>query len=173
MSEQWKIIEGYPDYAISSEGRVASRKKQGIWILRKIGLYERYPQVTLVKNGKVHCVKVHRLVARAFIPNPKNLATVNHKDGDKSNNRVENLEWLSQKDNIRHGIKTGLIRELSGKNHPSYQNNEYIFQHEKHGTVHCTRYELRQEYGLTKSGIADLIKGRSKSCKGWKLLKVA
>lgn len=59
-------------------------------------------KVNLCKNGKVYYKKVHRLVAETFIPNPKNLRCVNHKDGNKKNNHVSNLEWATNSENTKH-----------------------------------------------------------------------
>lgn len=68
-----------------------------------------YPIVYLSKNGEDHILTVHRLVAVAFIPNPDNKPQVNHIDGDKTNNRVDNLEWCTNLENMHHAIRNGLI----------------------------------------------------------------
>lgn len=119
-NEIWKDIEGFEGYyEISNYGRVKSLPKtmgnknhlSPVRILKvKIDKYG-YPCVKLcsqVEKGKIKYFTVHRLVAKAFIPNPNNLKTVNHKDGDKQNNFAENLEWNSHKDNIIHAWQTGL-----------------------------------------------------------------
>ena len=64
-----------------------------------------YLEVKLIKDGKPIKYKVHRLVGETFIPNPKGLKTINHKDLNKRNNTLENLEWLSHSDNIKHYLK--------------------------------------------------------------------
>ena len=76
-------------------------------------LIEGYLKVTLYVDGLPEKYSVHRLVAESFISNPDNLITVNHIDGNKLNNNVINLEWLSQSDNMRHAWRTGLMRSGS------------------------------------------------------------
>lgn len=70
-----------------------------------------YNRVCLTrKDGQKQSYLVHRLVAKKFIPNPHNLPQVNHKDGDKDNNSVDNLEWVTGQQNVKHSVKTGLIK---------------------------------------------------------------
>lgn len=73
----------------------------------------RYDQISYQENGKQKHVTVHRLMAEAFIPNPGNKPQVNHIDGDPGNNNLENLEWVTAKENIQHAYDTGLIRTLA------------------------------------------------------------
>lgn len=116
--EIWKTIEGYNgEYQISNQGRVKSIARWGMnWNRERIWLEEiilsqstnttGYKMVNLHKKPRL----VHRLVAEAFIPNPQNLTVVNHLDGNKTNNRAENLEWTTPKGNTEHAIKTGLFK---------------------------------------------------------------
>ena len=67
-----------------------------------------YYAVMLWLGNKSKCAKVHRLVAEAFIPNPDNLPCINHKDGNKLNNQVTNLEWCTYQENMQHAVRTGL-----------------------------------------------------------------
>lgn len=76
-----------------------------------------YMRITLIKNGKPKSFAAHRLVAMAFIPNPENKPQVNHKDGNKLNNHVSNLEWCTSQENIHHAIKTGLTTFKKGNDH--------------------------------------------------------
>lgn len=113
-NEIWKPIPGHEEYyEVSNLGRVrrikssagakAGRILKGY--LDSIG----YLGVTLSINGKVRGFFIHRLVAMTFIPNPENKREVNHKDGNKTNNSVSNLEWATRSENVMHAYNTGLI----------------------------------------------------------------
>lgn len=96
-------------YEVSNYGSVRSLKKDGKYIYLKQHKYNGYHKVKLIKPEYSKTVVVHRLVAESFIFNSDNKPTVNHKDGNKSNNHVDNLEWCTYKENTRHAIDTGLI----------------------------------------------------------------
>lgn len=102
MNEIWKDIKGYEGlYQISNLGRVKSLKTGKI--RKQCYDKDRYLKIEL-SNKTQKSLKIHRLVAQAFIPNPLNLPQVNHKDGNKLNNNVNNLEWVSPSENTRHRI---------------------------------------------------------------------
>ena len=109
MVETWKAIEGYEGlYEVSTQGRVRNIKRGGrLKALCKVA--HGYIAVNLNKEGVKKQYLVHRLVAKAFIPNPENKPQVNHKDGTKSNNSVGNLEWMTSSENLNHARDTGLI----------------------------------------------------------------
>ena len=101
MEEIWKDIEGYEGlYQISTMGRVKSLRRN---IILRQGITNGYERVVLSTNNIPKGYSIHRLVANAFIPNPDNLPQVNHKDENKANNRVDNLEWCTQKYNVNYG----------------------------------------------------------------------
>lgn len=103
----FKVITGYPDYLISESGEIFSLKSNRN--LKPYKTTKGYLQVRLDSGKAFH---VHRLVAEAFIPNPDNLPQINHKNEDKTDNRVENLEWCNQSQNMQHG--TGKVERLLG-----------------------------------------------------------
>lgn len=107
MTEEWKVCKEDESYEISSIGRCRNRKRGRINKAKK----ERYLRHSL--SGKLYLA--HRLVASAFIPNDKNLPCVNHKDGNKYNNSIDNLEWCTQKENIRHSWESGLAIKRCGE----------------------------------------------------------
>ena len=103
--EVWKYVEGFPAYRVSNMGRVIGLR--GYILSERINRYG-YPRAGLV-NGEVRKdFMVHRLVAAAFIPRVEGKTWVNHKDGVKTNNRVDNLEWCDRKENVDHAKSMNL-----------------------------------------------------------------
>lgn len=100
--EKWKQINEFPEYQVSDLGRV--RNRFGYVLQNAIGLGE-YEKVCLGKNRASR--RIHRLVADAFVANPDDKPEVNHKDGNKLNNRADNLEWVTHQENVSHALKTG------------------------------------------------------------------
>lgn len=117
MIEEWKPVVGFEDYfLVSNTGKII-----GLRTNRAIKTYihksgrEIFSTRVGGRKGQVHCFKVHRLVAEAFISNPDNKRTVNHKDGNPLNNTVDNLEWNTHSENIQHAFDNGLIVPLKGE----------------------------------------------------------
>ena len=113
----WSWVEGYEGmYSVSTTGVVKSCERftiDGKHLMPKEikgGCYPNgYRFVCLRKDGVNKNHMIHRLVAQAFIPNPYDLPEVNHKDGNKQNNRIENLEWCTRSENLNHAVQIGLI----------------------------------------------------------------
>lgn len=103
-----KLLERDANYAVDELGNVYSmrRNKQ---LTAKLN-HDGYLRIQLWKNQKCEYISIHRLIAETFIPNPENKPFVNHINGIKGDNRVENLEWCTQKENIKHAFDTGLSR---------------------------------------------------------------
>jgi len=116
MTEQWKPVKDYEGiYEVSSLGRV--RKVATGLILHQSNYGGGYKQVSLKKDGIWKTVPVHRLVAKAFLPNPDMLPEINHRDENKANNCVENLEWCDHSYNMRYNDLQLRSREKSVTRH--------------------------------------------------------
>lgn len=147
MEEIWKEITNYEGlYEVSNLGRIKSLKritngeKYGVHKLNekilKNGKCGNYNIVVLRKNGKSKTLYVHRLVAKAFINNPNNYKEVNHKDGNTTNNNVENLEWCNRSYNIKHSyVILNRKKAIQGL-------KEYIKKHKKK----VNQYDLDGNY---------------------------
>jgi hypothetical protein len=111
--EQWKAIaECNGEYYISDHGRVKSYKGGKERIMNgAISNGYRYVHISYSCNHKLYKL-IHRLVALSFIENPENKPEVNHKDGNKLNNHIDNLEWVTSKENKQHGWNTGLCESV-------------------------------------------------------------
>ena len=153
MEEVWKDVSGVEGkYQVSNLGRVRSLKFGKERVLKGGITNKGYLQMPLSLNERVKRYQVHRLVAEAFISNPNNLPCVNHKDGNKTNNKVENLEWCTQKQNVHHAWNTGL--------HPK-----------KLVPVHCNELNMNFDsineaslyFGCSDTCIRKILKGEYKS----------
>lgn len=152
-----RAVEGWDGYFVCDNGDV----------IGKLGLKRKttsdkdgYKRVVLQCNGIRRMPFVHRLVAKAFIDNPKNLPTVNHKDGNKTNNTVDNLEWMSFSDNVKHSHATGL-QDCVGEGNPSAKLTEvdvfailemFYFEKLKHS-------KIAEKFGVTRTLIYKITRG--------------
>lgn len=160
--EIWKDIIGYDQYQINNYGKVktiankASRKER---ILKLLKHPKGYFRVGLYKNKKCRYFFIHRLVAKHFIENPGNKQTVNHIDGDKSNNTVENLEWNTYRENMNHAInnKISACGERNGRSKLTQKQVEEI------RNSPLNQYQLAKIYNVAQGTIS-----RIKIKKGWK-----
>lgn len=117
----WRTIPKWEDYLISCSGEVFSKRRNKIMRVYRANI-KAYPSVCLSCKGFEKTYSIHKLVALAFLANPDNKIAVNHKDGNKHNNHVSNLEWVTFSENQIHAIETGLatVPNLGfGENHPS------------------------------------------------------
>ena len=159
--EIWKDIEGYKGiYEVSSLGRVKSLRRKSVTKDRIInGRKDRdgYIMLHLKCTGKkAKQVAAHRLVAKAFISNPLNKPEVNHKDGDKLNNKLENLEWCTGEENNMHALKTGLIwSKLSKK--------EVLHIRDIYANKEMKQIEMAGMFNVSKSTISQIVNNKSRN----------
>lgn len=136
ISEIWVDIVGYDGlYSISNLGRVASHHQDKHRILKTPANSRGYAYVDLSQNGVRKSFRVHVLVAEHFIPKPHGQVEVNHKDEDKLNNRVDNLEWCTKSYNLTYGTRIERQRAKVGKP---------IIQYSKAGEYICSYDSIRQ-----------------------------
>jgi len=121
MNEVWKDISGYEGfYQVSNLGRV-----RRLTVLKTSHKYDKYLKVDLSKESKVKTFRIHKLVANAFLNKINNDLVVNHKDGNKRNNRLDNLEYVTQSENVKHSLRNGLSKEF-GETHSRAKLTEKI-----------------------------------------------
>ena len=115
INETWKVIIDFENYEISNLGRL----RKGVKIIKPIICTNGYLEYCLWKKGKRHIVLAHRLVGLYFLDNPNNLPEINHKDENKTNNCVSNLEWCTSKYNSNYGSRNKKCREVNRRNFKS------------------------------------------------------
>jgi hypothetical protein len=171
MQEIWKDVKGYEGlYQVSSLGKVKSlsREVKGRGnskrllperILKPTNNGHGYELVMLSKKGKTKGKVVHRLVAEAFIPNPDNKKEVNHIDGIKDENYVENLEWVTRKENCRHAHENGFVKISKGANH--YKSKKVYS--ERLDKEFVSIKEAADYFLLSRTSVKDVVNGKTKS----------
>ncbi len=173
--ELWRSIKGYEGYyEVSNFGQVRSldrtleRKNQSTIFCKgkilKLHINKQgYYYTDLKKNGKRKKERINRLVAIAFIPNPKNKPQVNHINGIKTDNRAENLEWNTPKENISHAYDNGL-RKTGEKHHNAKLTNEQVREIRKsyvYGSKEFSQYALAKKYGVSQDIIKKIVHNKS------------
>jgi len=171
--EIWKDIKGYEGlYQISNLGRVKSlsrlvlcksrskRQTKEKILLMQISS-QGYSYLTLCKNNKLKSMRIHRLVALHFIPNPKNKPCVNHKNNIGVDNKVKNLEWCTQMENIHHAIKNGYFNQR-GENHSSSKfTNKQIRKLRKEYDPKIPLRIYAKNYGVKYSAMYKIIHNKT------------
>ena len=171
MQEIWVDIKGYEGlYQASNLGNIKSLLTSKI--LKATINSSGYFKVELHKKGKTKVLYVHRLIASAFIPNPENKPQVNHKNGDKLCNSIDNLEWVTRSENQKHAIKNGLRSPspMLGRFGKLNHNSKSILQCDVSGNIirkWDSIAEASRYYGCNCSSISNVLNGNRKTCKGY------
>lgn len=168
--EIWKPVIGWEEfYEVSNLGRVkglnrlsSSGKRLQSKIRKSVYNKKGYLILGLSKNGINKMQITHRLVAKAFIPNPNNLPQINHKDGDKTNNKPENLEWVTSLENIKHAYATGLKEGMPGEtNGRALSSNKEVEDIIERYNIGEKASEIVKSTGLTLFNIREILFGKS------------
>jgi hypothetical protein len=170
--EQWKNIPGLDNcYFVSNIGNVMSKERLEIStrrttirktrFLHKIIDRNGYYTTRLMYNGKQRIFLIHRLVMLAFVGVDKNRPFVNHKNGIKNDNRLENLEWVTRSENAKHAFRLGL-QSNKGEKHPSHKLSSSQVEEirSKYIPRKYSARKLAAEYGISKTNILDIIHKR-------------
>lgn len=174
--EVWKDVKGWEGfYQVSSLGRFKGVErldsrgyKQKERIMKGYDNGHGYIHVYGSKNGIVKTLKLHRIIAEAFIPNPNNLPCVNHKDENRANNHVDNLEWCTYSYNNTYGDRIDRIKESKGWKKQLSDSKTPIYVIENGNKKwYKSQAQAAEELGLDKSNLNACLKGRIKSHRGY------
>ncbi|WP_312364012.1 NUMOD4 motif-containing HNH endonuclease [Sphingobacterium sp.] len=159
--EQWKPCSGYEGfYEVSTFGNIRSIRKNKI--LKPTKNKYGYCKVSLTGDNSYKTVNVHRVIAQTFIPNPENKPQVNHKDGNKANNRVDNLEWSTREENMQHAHLNGLMNLPSGNRHCYFNIKSDLHPRAKA----LINVETKEIYGCIKD-CAKVLNIKEGTLRGW------
>lgn len=166
MNENWKSIVGYEGlYEVSDQGRVRSlnwHRGNQVRVLRPGKNPHGYLQVLLSKDGRQKSFYVHRLVAIAFIPNPQSFSEVNHKDENKENNAVQNIEWCDRSYNINYGKRNQKVSKAISKpvQQIDFRTGELL-------ATYKSASEAERQTGIRRECIGSVCHNRCKSAGGY------
>jgi len=171
---EWRPVRDYPDYDVSDSGLIYSHKTHKI--LKQSTNHNGYKSIELFNKDGSKRLLVHRLVAIAFIPNEDELPQVNHINEIRSDNRVENLEWVTAKQNIHHGscmarrrahtdYSTEKRKEIARRvNRRSWKKTKNLTT----GEVFKNAMAASKHYGITHSNICECCNGKRASAGGYR-----
>ena len=162
---EWRQVEGYSNYIISEYGDVKNIKTNKL--LKRRTTKDGYQYYRLCERGIQSDFRVHRLVAKMWLDNPMNLETVNHKDGNKTNNHVSNLEWMDRHSQLEHaynlGLKKAKVGTDSNLSKATVEQVKYIRdKYDNHkGSMYGFYANLSRETGLSQTLVTRIAKRKS------------
>jgi len=162
--EVWKKISGFENYEVSNLGNIKNsnfkrmNKEQEIKSAKNSS---GYLLVSLFDNGKRNRVMVHRLVSDSFLLNPENKKRVNHINGIKTDNRVENLEWNTHSENTKHAFKIGLMKNANGENQHLSKLKEKDVLDIRKNEDNLSYKKLANKYNVSVFSIYSVIKRKT------------
>lgn len=169
LTEAWRLVPGWPEYSVSDHGRIRRNDTGRIRtpiLMKSTG----YHMVTLTGCGRRKMLAIHRLVALAFLgPPPSPKMQVNHKDSDRANPRLDNLEWVTVSQNILHGYRSGKCNATGEANGHSKLTDQKVIQIRE--LISPTREiadEIAAAFGVSKATIYDVAAHRT-----WKHVQAA
>ena len=165
--EVWKRASRNPNYLVTNTGRI---RRDGSTKDHSTRDHNGYLITDLYSQGNRETVRVSRLIAEEFIPNPDNKPEVNHIDGNKHNNNVSNLEWVSKKENVRHAWDNGLAKPsygMQGKKNPNAGRKGKPFRIVETGEVFNTLEECEEAIAGNNRHINDCLRGRQRTHRGY------
>ena len=156
-----KTYPEIPAYLVERDGRIWSTRVNRY--LKGGPHSQGYTRLALIKDGRKVWRLTHRVVAETWLPNPEGLPEVNHKDGNKQNNHIDNLEWCTRLENVQHAIETGLTDQVQQETRQPI-------------TLRCPKGELHHHIGrrefcrihnLDQGAVLGLLNGKTNHHKGW------
>lgn len=168
MGDTWSKIEGFSNYSVSTSGEIRNDSSGKIKkpYINPCGYYN----VDLYEDGYRYKKRVHRLVGEAFIENPECKPQINHKDGNKLNNTIDNLEWVTESENMQHAFAIGLAkpsRSMLGKKNPNAGRKGKPIRIIETGEEFSSITECEKAIAGSNKHICDCLSGRQRTHRGY------
>jgi predicted XRE-type DNA-binding protein len=167
MEEKWKVISDFPDYAVSNIGRVKrvtdSNNRKAGFVLKPSFWNNRYASAILYKDKKYYAKSIHSLVLTAFVcERPTLKHHCNHINGNKRDNRLENLEWVTPRENNLHAVRTGLRKDEIGENNMNKKLKKcevWLIKKLLHHKI--SQYTIAKMFNVTRPNITSINCGKT------------